>query len=434
MSTNWRERLDQAIDDRFERMVELRRHLHMHPEVSGEERNTSLHLYQSLGNEGFEVRMGPDGRGVLADLKQDGEVPARGRLALRADMDALRIHDTKQVAYRSQNEGIMHACGHDAHTAVVWGALTSLGDLQRSGSLPWQLHLRGVFQPAEETSEGARDMMAVGALEGVGGIMAVHMDPSRQVGHVGYRDGVLTAACDEFEMSIVGRGGHAARPHEASDPIAAAAQLINALYLFIPRVTDSQDAVVVTVGQIHGGENCNVIPEEVVLRGTIRSLDQGVRQKTIDHIGRLAEGIGGTSDTRIQVRYGCGNPPVVNDSAMIQVLRRAGREVLGDRGLDTINRPSMGSEDFAFYLEQVPGAMLRLGSTSATVGGSALHTPTFDIDEQSLRIGARLLARAAVFWCDPQYYPTPTTQLAAGESLEPGDNDVSTSDSYLERA
>ena len=184
----------------------------------------------------------------------------------------------------------------------------------------------------------------------------------------------------------------------------------------------------VTVGQIHGGENCNVIPEEVVLRGTIRSLDQGVRAKTIDHIRRLAAGIAGTSDTRIQVRYGAGNPSVVNDSALIQVLRRAGREVLGDRGLDTIRRPSMGSEDFAFYLEHVPGAMLRLGSTSAEIGGSALHTPMFDIDEQALRIGARLLARAAVFWCDPQYHPTPA------HPLESAQGDAATPDSYLERA
>lgn len=412
--SDWREELDLAIDRRFDRMVALRRHLHQYPEVSGQERETSLHLYQLLGNEGFDVRMGPDGRGVLADFKNSGPLPPRGRIALRADIDALRIHDAKQVDYRSRRDGIMHACGHDAHTAVVWGAATALLDLKHHDLLPWDVHLRAVFQPAEETSEGALDMIRVGALEDVGAILAVHMDPSRQVGQVGIRTGVLTANCDEFEITITGRGGHAARPHEASDPIAAAAQLINALYLFIPRVTDSQDAVVVTVGEIHGGENCNVIPEQVVLRGTIRSLKSQVRQATIEHIGRLATGIGGTSDTRIEVRYGQGNPSVVNDPAATGLLERAGREVLGDRGLQIIPRPSMGSEDFAFYLEHVPGAMLRLGSASAQRGGASLHTPTFDIEEEALRIGARILARASVFWCDPQYHPASTAAMNAG--------------------
>ena len=411
MATNWREALDDAVDQRFDRMVALRRRLHRHPELSGEERETSLYLYQALGDEGFDVQMGPDGRGVVADLREATDTVGRGRLAFRADIDALRIHDAKDVEYRSQCDGIMHACGHDAHTAVMWGALTVLADLRRQGELPWELPLRGVFQPAEETCQGARDMIGAGALEGVGAIMAVHMDPNRQLGHIGLREGVLTASCDEMEITIVGRGGHAARPHEASDPIAAAAQLINALYLFIPRVTDSQDAVVVTIGEIRGGENANVIPEQVVLRGTIRTLDREVRQTTLEHIGRLAKGIGGTSDTRIEVSYGLGAQSVVNDSGIIQLLRRAGREVLSDRGLDDINRASMGSEDFAFYLDHVPGAMIRLGSTSSRCGGSALHTPTFDIDEESLRIGARLLARAAVFWCDPHYHPLPSHPL-----------------------
>lgn len=399
MSADWQKQLDDAIERRFAQMIEVRRHLHAHPELSGEERETSLYLYQLLGDEGFDVRMGPDGRGVVADSKAP---PGNGshRMALRADIDALRIHDSKQVEYRSQHDGVMHACGHDAHTATVFGAIAALNDLRNEGGLPHELPFRGIFQPAEEICTGAKEMIEVGALDGVDAIIAVHVDPTRPVGHIGLRSGVLTANCDEMIITIIGRGGHAARPHEASDPIAAAAQLINSIYLFIPRATDSQDAVVVTIGQIIGGDNANVIPEEVTLRGTIRTLDQDVRSRTFDHIRRLASGIGRTSDTRIQVDYGLGSQSVNNDRHLTKLFERAGQEVLGPGGIDRIPRASMGSEDFAFYLEKAPGAMIRLGCASTKAGRSPLHTPSFDVDEDALRIGAKILARTAIFWAE----------------------------------
>jgi amidohydrolase len=400
MSHDWRDELDHAIADSESEIVALRRHLHMNPELSGEERATSLHLYQLLGNDGFDVRMGPEGRGVIADLP-GGAAAADGWLALRADLDALRIHDSKSVDYRSRCEGVMHACGHDGHTAVVWGALRALQQLNRAGQLPWSMNVRGVFQPAEETCEGAREMITAGALEQVTSILAVHVDPSRELGHIGLREGVLTASCDEMSISIRGRGGHAARPHETSDPIAAAAQLINSLYLNIPRATDSQDAVVITIGQIQAGDNANVIPEEVVLRGTIRTLDRAIRQQTMDHILRMANGLGQTTETVIDVDYGMGSGSVVNDRCLIEVSRLAAAEVVGASGIDEIPRASMGSEDFSFYLDHVPGAMLRLGCRSEKVGGAPLHTPTFDMDERALLIGAKLLARALVLQSDP---------------------------------
>jgi len=244
-------------------------------------------------------------------------------------------------------------------------------------------------------------MIDAGALTDVKAIIAVHMDPSRQVGCIACRENVLTANCDEMEFIIHGRGGHAARPHEASDPIAAAAQLVNALYLYIPRVTDSQDAVVVTIGQISGGEHANVIPEQVVLRGTLRTLDRLVRRKTMEHLCRIADAVGQTTQTKIEVHFGLGCKSVVNDCEVTGVLRHAAREVVGDEGLVDIARPSMGSEDFAFYVDQVPGAMIRLGSTSERVRGTGLHTQTFDIDEEALRIGAKVLAHAAVYLSDP---------------------------------
>jgi amidohydrolase len=398
MPADWRESLDRTIDEHFETLVEVRRYLHAHPEPSGEERDTTLHLYQRLDDRGFTQRMGPEGCGIIADTEPDNS----GQLvALRADIDALRIHDAKQVEYRSQNDGIMHACGHDAHTASVFGALTAIKRLSGQEDFPWAVPLRGIFQPAEETCSGARQMIEAGALDGVTSVVALHVDPTRQVGRIGLRAGVLTANCDEMDIRITGRGGHAARPHEANDPIAAAAQLVNALYLYIPRVTDSQDAAVVTIGQLSGGDTANVIPEEVTLRGTIRTLDRVVRRQTMEHIYRIASGIGNTTDTKIDVHFGLGCNSVVNDSGVVDVLRQAGREVVGAEGLEDIERPSMGSEDFAFYGAKVPTAMFRLGCSSNRCGGAGLHTPTFDVDEEALRTGAKILARAAVYLADP---------------------------------
>ena len=186
----WQDELDRAIDERFDAMVAVRRRLHMRPELSGQETDTSLYLYQLLGDEGFDVRLGAEGRGLIADSISQPPA-ANGMIALRADIDALHIHDAKNTPYRSQNDGIMHACGHDAHTAVVYGALGAIRQLNKAGALPVDVAVRGVFQPAEETSEGARQMISVGALDGVGAIFGLHVDPSRDVGRVGLREGVL---------------------------------------------------------------------------------------------------------------------------------------------------------------------------------------------------------------------------------------------------
>ena len=397
MAEGWCHSLDAVIDKRFGELVSLRRHLHKHPEVSGAEEQTSLYLYQLLDSFGFQVRMGPDGRGVVADSQAHRACSAGPIFALRADIDALRIQDSKQVDYRSQNDGVMHACGHDAHTAVVFGALMGIRALQETGEIPSELRYRGIFQPAEETCEGAQQMIKVGVLDGVSEILAVHVDPSRELGTVGLRAGALTANCDEMQLRISGHGGHAARPHETRDPIAAAAQLINTLYLQIPRVTDSQDAVVVSIGQILGGENANVIPESVLLRGTLRSLDRHVRQQTKEHISRLATSIGELTQTTIDVHFGLGANSVNNDAGIVNCLEGVVREILGDLGIDWIAKASMGSEDFAFYLDHVPGAMLRLGCRSDTRGGAALHTSVFDVDESALAIGAKVLARTLVY-------------------------------------
>ena len=393
MTATWQRQLDAVIDRNFGEIVGLRRHLHMHPEPSGAELQTSLHLYQLFAGAGPPVRMGPEGCGVIVDSRSQA---SQRRIAVRADCDALRIQDEKPVEYHSQVPQVMHACGHDVHTAAVVGAVSALDALERAGELPWPVTWRAIFQPAEETSDGAASMIRAGAIKDVDAIVALHVDPTRQVGTIGVRPGVFTASCDMMRVTVRGRGGHAARPHESVDPIAAAAELISTLYQFIPRVTDSQEAVVVSFGQIHGGLNANVIPEEVVLEGTVRTLNRSVRERTIAHIHRLADGIESVTGTQLAVDFDEGTASVDNDLAITALVERVARELLGESSVTQLQRPSMGSEDFAAYLEHAPGCMFRLGCAGDRSPWPGLHTPTFDVDEKCLPVGAKILARTIV--------------------------------------
>jgi len=396
---DWREAADAAAAESAAAMVEVRRRLHAHPEPSGEEFGSSHFIQQCLVEAGLEARLTPSGRGVLVDPSAG---PPRHGIALRADIDALRIQDEKTAPYRSQRPGVMHACGHDGHTATVFGALLALHRLERDGALPWPVAWRGIFQPAEETGEGALEMVAAGALEGVDAVLAAHLDPSRPVGRVGVRYGALTAACDALQITIRGRGGHAARPHESLDPIAAAAQLISAIYLFVPRGGDSHDPVVVTIGQIQAGDNPNVIPDQALLKGTIRTLGGPVRERVQAHLQQIARGVAEASGAQIDLCITPGAQSVVNDPGLTDLLKSAATDVLGGGQVDIIARPSMGGEDFSYYLDHVPGAMFRLGCASPEVGNAPLHSPLFDLDERALVIGARILARAVVLGSRPQ--------------------------------
>jgi amidohydrolase len=397
MTVNW-EQIDALIDPQVPAMIEVRRHLHAHPEPSGEERQTAQFLADRLGAAGLSVRAVADQRGLLVDPPK--ALPG-ARLGFRADIDALHIHEERPSPYQSQVPGVMHACGHDAHSAIVFGTVLALHQAERTGILPWPINWRGIFQPAEEINRGAIDMVAAGALEGVTAILALHVDPSRPVGTIGTRVGTFTAACDDMVIHIEGRGGHAARPHESIDPIAAAAQLISSIYLFVPRAVDSHDPVVVTFGQIQGGDSPNVIPNCVVLRGTIRTLGGIVRERTKDHIRQLARGLAEASGARIEITFHPGPQSVRNEPALTALIRQAASDLLGQQQVQEITRASMGGEDFANYLQEIPGCMFRLGCCSQTSGCPPLHSSNFDVDEGALGIGARILLRSAVLWSNP---------------------------------
>jgi amidohydrolase len=398
-SAPWQHALDAAIDGLVDQLIAVRRHLHAHPEPSGFEAETTRHLANQLRLAGFAPRLGPGDRGLLVEAAAAGHSP---RIALRADIDALPIQEVDGRTYGSRCPGLMHACGHDGHSATVLGAVLALQALAERGALPWTVPWRAIFQPAEESLVGAREMIAAGFLSEVAGILSLHMDPSRQVGTVGARVGAFTANCDTLRITITGRGGHAARPHQTRDPIAALVSLVASLYQSIPRGIDSQDPVVLSFGQIVAGDAANVIPERAMLRGTLRTLDRQIRQQALEQIRRIAAGIAEATNTEIVVARDGGIESVVNDPVLTNLTRMAAVDLLGADHVAEIPRPSMGSEDFAAYLEVVPGSMFRLGCASETAGNSALHTPTFDLDERALAIGAKILARACILWADPR--------------------------------
>jgi amidohydrolase len=394
---NWQQTLDEIIANATEDLVALRRRIHAHPEPSGAELETSLLLYQTLDQPGLALRMGPDGCGVLADNRSAAGQP---RVAFRGDIDALLIHEANDVPYRSTRDGVMHACGHDAHAAIATHVALALHKLEASGHAPWPLRWRAILQPAEETAAGARGLISAGALEGVKSIFALHVDPPRPTGEIGLCVGPFTANCNDVTIIVRGRGGHGARPHESRDPIAAAAQLVSSLYQFIPRTTDSFDAVVLSFGRIAGGQNANVIPEEVELNGTLRTLDSTVLAQTIEQIRQIARGVEEITATQIEVKVDGGIPSVRNDASAVRILEEAAESVSGVIAR-LIPRPSMGGEDFACYLDHVPGAMFRLGVASDDGAVRPLHTPTFDVNEAALPIGVKILARAVILACRP---------------------------------
>src|SRR5271157_5535230 len=387
----WRTAIDESVESRRELLRAVRRRLHASPEPSREEYQTTRFLAEQLEQAEIPSAIAPTGRGLIA-----GRPAAYGEpvIAFRADIDALRIHDAKTVPYRSTREGVMHACGHDAHAAMALGAALALR--QCRDDLPGSLAWRAVFQPSEEVGEGALEMIAAGAMSNVQAVIAVHVDPETATGRLAYRQGVLTAFCQELQVEIRGLGGHAARPHQSVDPIGSASQLITSVYQFVPRSIDSRDPVVVTFGSIQGGTSSNIIPERVLLKGTIRTLSAAAAARVDERIRQIAFGLSEASGATIQVEFHRGTDAVVNDPDVTRTCVRAAGEVVGEVNLDEIALPSMGGEDFSGYLKHAPGCLLRLGVAAPDRKAHFLHSPHFDIDEKALVIGAKVLAHSVV--------------------------------------
>jgi hippurate hydrolase len=374
-------------DAAAQRLVELRRDLHRHPELSWVEERTAARLEQELRAMGAADVRRVAGTGVVA------RIPGRERgapaVAIRGDIDALPIHESTGLPWSSETPGAMHACGHDVHAAWAVGAARLLLDAPARGDV------LVVLQPAEEVGEGARAVLESGALHGVRAIFGAHVDRRFEVGQVVAQEGPLAASADTFEIEITGAGAHGARPHESVDPIVGAAALVGALQTIVSRRLDPALPGVVTVGTFAAGTAPNVIPDRAVLTGTIRATTPAARALLVGELRRIAESVAAAYGLAARVELGAGTPPVVNPPDATAWARSAVASVLGAGALVPFGTTNMAGEDFAFYLEQIPGCFMRVGAREPGGERIAAHSPRFYAAEESLFVGAAVLAESA---------------------------------------
>jgi amidohydrolase len=374
------------------RFSQIRRHLHRNPELSGQEFSTTDYLSKQLTAARVPHRVATGKRGIITDVVHSPE-PGTPVVAMRADIDALPIKEESNVPYRSRRLGVMHACGHDAHSAILLGTTLAL---YRARPLP--VAWRSIFQPSEESGRGASEMVEQGALTGVDAIIALHVDPNLSVGKVAITPGPRTAFCQDFAIEIVGRGGHGARPHATIDPIATAAHLITLLYQAVPRQTDARQPVVITIGVVNAGHASNVIPDTASLQGTLRTLNATVAAHARETVERLCASTAQAFGAKVSVLFERVLPGTVNDPRIATFSADVAGRLLGAENVLRNEPPSMGAEDFADYLPIVPGCMIGLGAKAADHKITPLHTATFDIDENALLIGARIFAGLLLEW------------------------------------
>ena len=369
-------------------LVEIRRTIHTNPELGFEEVETSKLIAGWLEKFGLQVQRGLAKTGVVGLLQ--GEKGGK-TVAIRADMDALPLEEANQVPYRSKVKGKMHACGHDGHVTILLGVARLFSSIRErvKGNIKW------VFQPAEEGGGGGRIMVEEGVLENprVDAIFGAHLFPDLQIGKVGIHEKEGLAATDRVIIKILGKGGHGAYPHLSKDPILAAGHLITQIHSIVSRSIAPLDSAVVTIGKVSGGTAFNIIPDEVELLGTVRSLNPRVREELKSRLEQVTQGVAGSFDLDYRFDYQYGYPALVNDPEMSHLVASACAQGIGKENVEFI-RPSMGGEDFAYYLQKVPGSFFRLGCRNEEKGiVHPFHSSSFDIDEDVLPFGVEMFAR-----------------------------------------
>lgn len=387
--------IDSRLDgDILDKMIEVRRAIHQFPELSNREAETSALVRRELEAAGIGPIREVAGTGLIVDIagptNKDG---AAGRtLAIRADLDALPIGERTGLPFASRNDGVMHACGHDSHTAMVLAAALSLA--RAPGGLGGTV--RFIFQPAEEAEPlGGRAVVAGGHLDGVDGVIGIHVDPAIEAGRIGVCAGPFAASSDELDITVFGKAAHGAKPHEGVDAIVAAAALIGELQTIASRNRDPSEPLVITLGTIEGGVIRNILADEVRLTGTIRAMSEAVRAMAHDRIRALADGVAAAYGARAEVAIREGEPVLVNDPDMVALINAAAADVAGP-DCAFAAEPWTASDDFAFYSRVRPSVYFRLGVGNADKGCvHPLHHPEFQIDEDAMTLGASVLLRAA---------------------------------------
>lgn len=373
-------------------MRDIRRAIHQYPELSYQEYKTRAFVGEKLREIGVNQQAELARTGLVATINGHDELSGEEAppcVALRADMDALPVEEKTGLSFASRKEGIMHACGHDGHVAILLGAASLLA----REKLPGRVKL--IFQPAEEKGNGAKLVIEEGGLAGVQAIFAGHIDRHFEVGQIAAEPGLICAYTDPFKIKIFGRGGHASRPHETVDSIVVASLLVMSIQTLVSREVNPSFPTVVSVGRIQGGTAGNVIAEEAVLEGTIRSTHPDVRAQIINGLSRMVASMESLYNARAEIIYGEGLPPVINHPAAAELAREAATLVTGERRVVAQLYPSLGGEDFAYYLQEIPGCLVRFGARKAELGEAPAHSPFFDFDEAVLPVGAAFLAQVA---------------------------------------
>ncbi|TDI98811.1 MAG: amidohydrolase [Caldithrix sp.] len=380
------DKIQKLTDELEPEIVALRRVFHQSPELSWKEFETAKRIVAILEEEGLQVQNGVCGTGVVAEIQGNREGKT---IAVRADMDALPMQDAKEVSYASKVPGVMHACGHDSHMAIAIGVAKILKRFE--GSFAGKI--RFIFQPCEEAfPSGAHELVKKGVMQGVDSILALHVDPEIEAGKIGLRKGALTANAGEFKLSIFGKSGHAARPHQAIDTIYLSNQIMTSLYDIVGNRKQSHLPAVLTLGKIAGGIKSNVIPERVDIGGTIRTVDMQTNDEIVNQIERRVRTITQAAGATYSLEFPGLIPSVNNDANLIGLVRDVGNSILGQDEIVDIANISMGGEDFSRYLDRAPGALIRLGARKPGDQVRYLHTHSFDIDERAIPIGMSIIA------------------------------------------
>ncbi len=375
------------------RLIEIRRHIHAHPELSGQEYQTAAYVAGVLSSCGLHVEEAVGKTGVVGELTGKGQDSRR--LAIRTDMDALPINEQTNLEFASRKPGVMHACGHDVHTTLGLGTAMILSQLE--GGLPG--NMRFIFQPAEEIAQGASWMVQDGAMRDVSHIFGVHVFPSIPARSLGIRYGALTAAADDLEIFITGESGHGARPHQAIDAIWIASQVITTLQQALSRTQNPLHPIVLTIGQISGGRAPNIIADQVRMAGTVRSLHPKTHADLPAWIENIVAQVCQTYGAKYTMNYRHGVPSVQNDPTLNQLLEAAAKEAWGGDRVQILEESSLGAEDFSLYLQHAPGTMFRLGVGDRDRPYYPLHHPLFEVDEAAIVTGVVTLAYASwLYW------------------------------------
>ncbi|MEE8342040.1 MAG: amidohydrolase [Candidatus Neomarinimicrobiota bacterium] len=367
-------------------LIANRRELHKFPELGFNEHRTAKFIADKLKSYGIDVKSGIGKTGVIGNLKgNDGGKT----IALRADMDALPVQETGDIAYKSQNDGVMHACGHDGHMAMLLGAAKILS--QSKESLP--VNIRFIFQPAEEGEGGAQYMIADGCLENVDEIYGMHLWNYQPYGEIGVKSGAVMAAADIIDITIKGIGGHGATPQGTVDAIVTASNLIMNFQTIVSRNTDPLENTVITIGKIAGGHGFNIIADEVRLRGTARAMTEKNRMMIKTRIQEIIDGVAKASGATINLDYQDGYPPTINDEDATKAVQRSANKIVGNRVVEPYL--TMGAEDFSYYLQKIPGCFFFIGSAPPDLELLSVphHCSHFDIDERALLVGASMFVQ-----------------------------------------